>query len=311
MSRLPASLSLDLDNLWAYKMARGEPDWQKFDSYLDLAIPRILDSLHQLDLTATFFVVGQDAALEENYRALREIVAAGHEIASHSYSHDPHFGDYGTEQLLSEITRAESAIEQATGVSPSGWRSPAFGSPRQLPAILHECGYQYDASSFPTFLGPIARLYYIFAAGLDKEQKKKRAGLYGGWGSGFKPLKPHRIQLDSGQSLLEIPITVMPFFRTPIHASYLQYLAGYSERTARFYFALALKLCSLGRVAPSFLLHPTDFLGVDDVEELAWFPAMDQKGDVKMKRMLHFLGMLKNRHEILPMQDFIRSSACN
>ncbi len=79
-----ASISLDLDNQWSYMKTHGDAGWQKFPSYLDLAVPRILSFLKERDLTITFFIVGQDAALEKNHAAIRSIADAGHEIANHS-----------------------------------------------------------------------------------------------------------------------------------------------------------------------------------------------------------------------------------
>ena len=59
-----ASISLDLDNLWSYMKTHGDPGWESFPSYLDTFIPVVLDILDDLNLKITFFIVGQDAALE-------------------------------------------------------------------------------------------------------------------------------------------------------------------------------------------------------------------------------------------------------
>src|SRR5262249_52868727 len=90
--RLPlpiASLSLDLDNQWSYLKTHGDAGWETFPSYLDIVVPRALQLLAKQNLQITFFVVGQDAALEKNYDSLRMIPAAGHEIGNHSFSHEP------------------------------------------------------------------------------------------------------------------------------------------------------------------------------------------------------------------------------
>ena len=41
--------------------------------------------------------------------------------------------------------------------------------------MLARRGYQYDASTFPTFLGPLARMYYFLTARLTAEQKAELA----------------------------------------------------------------------------------------------------------------------------------------
>ena len=84
-----AALSFDLDNQWSYMKTHGDAGWEDFPSYLDLVVPRVLDFLKARRQTITFFVVGQDAALEKNGRALRAISAAGHEIGNHSFRHEP------------------------------------------------------------------------------------------------------------------------------------------------------------------------------------------------------------------------------
>jgi peptidoglycan-N-acetylglucosamine deacetylase len=80
MNRKPiASLSLDLDNQWSYMKIHGDPNWDQFPSYLDVVIPRTLEMFRELNLTITFFIVGQDAALAKNWSSIRSISLAGHE----------------------------------------------------------------------------------------------------------------------------------------------------------------------------------------------------------------------------------------
>src|SRR5258708_3225653 len=47
--------------------------------------PRVLDALEQHGIRATFFVVGSKAA--EHPELIRRMVAAGHDVGHHSYSH--------------------------------------------------------------------------------------------------------------------------------------------------------------------------------------------------------------------------------
>ena len=159
----------------------------------------------------------------------------------------------------------------------------------------------------PTFLGPIARVFYFMTSGLKKADRDQRKDLYGGWFDGFRSLKPFHWKLGDGQQLLEIPVTTMPIFKTPIHASYLLYLAKFNAPLARFYFKMALTLCKLTRTAPSFLLHPTDFLSADDAPELHYFPAMDQTSEWKLDRMREFLGMLAEQFDVLPMGEYAKA----
>lgn len=298
--RPKASLSLDLDNQWAYMRTHGDDGWQSFPSYLDLVVPRILEVLRRHNLTITFFVVGQDAALEKNYQALRSIAEAGHEIANHSFHHEPWLHLYTADEVDAEIARTEDAIVAATGVRPTGFRGPGFSISKTVLETLKARGYEYDASTFPTFLGPVARAYYFLNANFSKAEREKRASLYGTVSDGLRPLNPYEWQLANG-TLLEIPVTTMPVARVPFHLSYIMYLAGYSRPLARAYFATALRLCRLRGIEPSLLLHPLDFLGGDDIPALGFFPGMTLSGRDKVAIADDLLADYARRFDVLPM----------
>ena len=153
-----ASLSLDLDNLWSYLKIHGD-DWQDRPSYLDTFVPYALETLDELDLKITFFIVGADAEVPANGASLRSIAAAGHEIGNHSFEHEPWLQQYSDEALVEEIDRAHKAIAEATGCAPIGFRGPGFSWSPSLLRVLASRGYLFDASTLPTFLGPIARMY--------------------------------------------------------------------------------------------------------------------------------------------------------
>ncbi|MEM6980679.1 MAG: chitooligosaccharide deacetylase, partial [Planctomycetota bacterium] len=54
------SLSLDLDNKWAYLRAAGRSHWEGCQSYFPLVVPRIVDLVGQTNLPLTVFLVGRD-----------------------------------------------------------------------------------------------------------------------------------------------------------------------------------------------------------------------------------------------------------
>ena len=309
MTRKPlASVSLDLDNKWSYLKTHGEPAWQAYPTYLPLVVPRVLDVLRRRGLTITVFVVGQDAERDENRAALRAVADAGHEIGNHSFRHEPWLHLYGEAEIEAETARAEEAIEKATGVRPVGFRGPGFSlSPATLD-VLARRGYEYDASTFPTFLGPLARAYYFFTAKLTPEERERRKLLFGSFGEGFRPLRPYRWRTASGP-LTEIPVTTMPYVKVPIHVSYLLYLACFSRPLALAYFRAALALCRLSGVGPSLLLHPLDFLGGDDEKDLDFFPAMRMPAARKLALVEDVLSLLARRYEVVPVLRHARAAA--
>ena len=299
-----ASLSLDLDNKWSYMKTHGDAGWDSFPSYLDVVVPRFLDFLAERDLNITVFIVGQDAALEKNHEVLQRIPAAGHEVGNHSFNHEPWLHLYSLPKIDEEFARTEDALMKATGEKPTGFRGPGFSLSPDVLTVLKRRGYEYDCSTFPTFLGPLARLYYFFTAKLDAEQKKERKKLFGTIGEGFRPLRPYHWTLDEGQ-LLEIPVTTMPLFKVPIHVSYLLYLDQYSRGLAMTYWRMALTLCRAMRVAPSLLLHPLDFMGKDDDADgsLSFFPAMKDDSTRKIELVGKAIDLMTRYYKVGPMKD--------
>ena len=301
-----ASLSLDLDNLWTYLKTHGDPGWETFPSYLPLVVPRFLSLFEQLGLKATVFVVGQDASLPGNFAVLRSISDAGHEIGNHSFHHEPWLHLYSEREIAEELQRAETAIASATGIRPTGFRGPGFSHSEVLLRLLASRGYQFDASSFPTYLGPLARAYYFLTARLTPAERQRRKQLFGNLQEGLKPLRPYE-RTWGEQHLWEIPVTVMPLLRLPIHLSYILYIGLFSPRLALSYLRFALWLCRRFGVSPSFLLHPLDFASLEDAPALQFFPAMSMPFDRKMRLVEQVLKMLRKNFVVLPMGEFCSS----
>ncbi len=304
-----ASLSLDLDDKWTYMKIHGDAGWETFPSYLDLVVPRILDFLDENDLTITFMVVGQDAALERNRSVLRSIAAAGHEIGNHSFKHESWMHLYAENEIESDLIQAELAIEQATGRRPVGFRGPGFSISYNIMQVLARRGYIYDASTFPTYLGPLARAYYFMTTNLTPEEKAKRRELFGKFKDGLRTNAAYRWRYN-GDELIEIPVTTFPVFKVPIHISYVLYLSRFSRRLALFYFNTALEACRVSGLEPSILLHPLDFLGADDnIPELAFFPAMSMKRAPKMSVVSAALNILRGKFNVVTMEQHALSVA--
>ncbi|MFN6531411.1 polysaccharide deacetylase family protein [Nostoc sp. ChiSLP03a] len=303
-----ASLSLDLDNIWSYLKNQGAPGWQTYPSYLDIAVPRFLDILKQWDLTITVFIVGQDAALEKNTKAIQAIASAGHEIGNHSFYHDPWLHLYSENEIEEEVALAEEHIKRITHQHPIGFRGPGYSFSPAVLKVLARRGYEYDASTFPTFLGPIARAYYLITCKLSKEERKKREALFGGFKEGLQPLKPYRWKLDKDK-LTEIPVTTMPIFKVPIHFSYIMFLSTFSSKVALLYLRIALWLCKVTRVQPSLLLHPTDFVSQEDVPELSFFPGMSVPTYKKLAIVNKSLEMISSQFNVLTVGQHAKFAA--
>lgn len=303
MTKPAASLSLDLDDQWTYMKTHGDPGWESYPSYLSYGVPRILDFLDEEKTKITFFIVAQDAAFDHNYDVLSEISRRGHDIGNHTFHHDPWLHIYSEEDINHELATAEAHIERVTGVRPVGFRGPGFSFSDTVLKVLSKRGYYYDASTFPNILNPLARAYFLWTSKMSKEERETRKGLFGSWKDGFRPNKPYQWNAGGGKHLMEIPVTTMPVFKVPIHASYVLFLSTYSKALAMAYFKVALTLCKLTGTEPSILLHPLDFIGCDDTTALSFFPAMRVESKPKIEVMHAMFQMLAKDFQLVTMKE--------
>ncbi|RVT98910.1 polysaccharide deacetylase [Rhodovarius crocodyli] len=104
-------------------------------------IPRHLDILARHGVPATFFMCGYDAEIAPGL--MREVHAAGHEIAAHGYVHEGwDLGDAEPELL----ERTHNILSDCVGEAPVGWCSPSGRKSALTLPTLRRLGYIYDAS---------------------------------------------------------------------------------------------------------------------------------------------------------------------
>lgn len=302
--KMPASISLDLDDQWSYMKVHGDEGWETFPSYLDIVVPIFLDVFDKLDIKITFFVVGQDAAIEKNHKILQSIIERGHEIGNHSFHHESWLKTYSKEKIEAEIEMAEEAIIKATGTRTNMFRGPGFSWSNDLLEVLQKRNYLFDASILPTYISPLMRRYYFAKSKLTKEQKESRKELFGSFKEGFYPLKPYVWKFKNDKKLLEIPVTTIPVFKLPFHQSYLLFISGKSKFLMKIYFRFAIFMCKITKTPPSYLLHPLDLIGGNDVPQLSFFPGMDIESRKKMEVFETAITILKKHFELLPMSEF-------
>lgn len=302
-----ATLSLDLDDAWCYLRTHGDPGWRARPSFLGVVVPRLLALLARHDLRITVFVVGADAAREANRPLLRAIAAAGHEVANHGLSHAPWVQRWPEARVEADVATAEEHIERATGVRPRGFRGAGFTWSPALLRVLARRGYAYDATVCPNLLGPIARRYYLGGRRLSRAARRRRGAMFGTLRDVLRPVRPYWWRLDD-RSLLEIPVTTMPFVRLPVHGTYLVFLARRSRALALGWLRAALALCRLAGTSPSLLLHPLDLLGPEDAPDLAFFPGMDVPRAEKDVLLAEVVALLRERHRPVPLADYARAA---
>ena len=123
--------------------------WPTRECRVEANIDRILGLMADGNVHATFFTLGWIA---ERYPAMvRRIVAGGHELASHGYSH-LRASDQDLSEFTEDITSAKKLLEDIGGQQVRGYRAPSFsigsGNLWALDALL-DAGYKYSSSIYP------------------------------------------------------------------------------------------------------------------------------------------------------------------
>ena len=117
----------------------------------DRAIGPLLEVLDERRVKATFFVVGE--LVDRWDHQLRELVAAGHEVGLHGFTHR-YLRDLGPQGFDEELKRGVDAIQTHLGVTPYGFRAPYCSLTRETPwapDLLAEAGFSYSSSVMPAW----------------------------------------------------------------------------------------------------------------------------------------------------------------
>lgn len=145
-------LSIDLEDYFHPTEVRTyapEQSWPTLPSRAQTAARRVLEILARHSVRATFFVLGWVA--RQHPELIREIAAAGHEIACHSYTHRLVF-DLTPEEFRADTLAARAAIEDACGFPTTAYRAPSYSVTRAslwALEVLVECGFTHDSSIYP------------------------------------------------------------------------------------------------------------------------------------------------------------------
>lgn len=204
-----AIVSCDIDTVDRHLEGYGFEGLPACDLVYRTAVPRLLELLDELDLPAVFFTIGRDA--EAQAPLLRSMVAAGHEVASHSLTHPQPFSTLPPESLRDEIETSRAALTKACGTEVIGFRAPAWDIDDRVLEALRAAGYRYDASVFPTPVLIASRL-----AAYGRSTGKHSLFSMDLIGHAFSPQRPHRLT-GAGAGMIEFPISVSRWLRLPVY----------------------------------------------------------------------------------------------
>lgn len=119
-----------------------------------IVTPQVLDMLDRYGAQATFFCIGEKAALHPDL--CREIVRRGHAVENHSQHHRHHFSLMGRSGITLELQTAQDTLTTITGQRPLFFRAPAGLRNPFLDPVLARLGLQlasWSARGFDTRIG--------------------------------------------------------------------------------------------------------------------------------------------------------------
>ena len=109
----------------------------------EVGTPRLLELFRRYDLRTTWFVPGH--SIETFPEQIDAIVAAGHEVGVHGYSHENPIA-MSREQETEVLDKCIALVEEVTGRRPTGYVAPWWEFSRVTNELLLERGIKYDHS---------------------------------------------------------------------------------------------------------------------------------------------------------------------
>jgi polysaccharide deacetylase family protein (PEP-CTERM system associated) len=152
------ALSVDVEEWFqvgAFENVIARDSWERLPARVERNTDAVLALFNEAGVKGTFFTLGWIA--ERHPALIRRIADQGHEIASHGWDHARVF-KLDAQTFRSDLERAQTAIESASGQQVRGYRAPSFSIDSRTPwahRVLADLGYAYSSS-----VAPIAHDHY-------------------------------------------------------------------------------------------------------------------------------------------------------
>ena len=165
------AFSVDLED-WYQGIELPFDSWDKQTKRLHYGLDRLMDLLDVHNTKATFFTLGW---IGERYPELiRQLTDAGHEMASHGYSHEKVY-DLNQVDFREDIRKTKAILEDISGQAVVAYRAPFFSITNEslwALDIVREEGYGIDCS-----VSPIKTWRYGIAGAPDEIYTFRENGL--------------------------------------------------------------------------------------------------------------------------------------
>lgn len=258
------ALTIDVEDYFhvaALASSIDRRDWERCESRVERNTQRLLSLFAEQQLQATFFVLGWVA--ERLPGLVREVAAAGHEIASHGYSHQLVYRQTPAE-FRAESYRSKVLLEDQVQRPVLGYRAASYSiTPASIWAldILAELGFTWDSSIFPV--------------------------RHDRYGMPAAPRWPHQLRTPAGHALVEFPLSTWQWgaYRLPIAGG--GYFRLYPYQLSR------AGLASINREGRPFIfyLHPWEIDPEQPRVKASWLSAFRHynnldKCEPRLRRLL-------------------------
>ena len=290
------NIQIDLDGSWVLLKSLGYPFTLDQDEIYERALPQFLELFSKHDVKATFFVNAADLSVPRKKHLIQQIIQEGHEIANHGYAHC-YLNQLNIHERREEIQKSTQLLNDLVGRQVKGFRAPGYYADRGVISLLEEQGYQYDCSVFPSSIIFLIKLWEKWNTGKVTTPLPIMDSL-------LAPLRPYTISQKNlykrgfvDRSLLEIPVTTLPFLRLPLNFSYGVILGKY-------YLSGVLSLTRCFNVPMSYVFHLLDMVGTLQDKRLKRYEWGTPSSPKRKCYIESVIIQLKKEYRLLKLEDF-------
>jgi len=203
-----AAINVDIDSLHLYYRIHGLDEASATNAVWERGVVRFAELFDELGISATFFVVASDLERWPVAAAIaKDLVRAGHELASHSLTHPYDLVRQHDKALRAELEESRGILSEVRGTPVTGFRAPGYTMTPRVLTLLREAGYSYDSSIFPSPPYYLAKLAVLASMAL---RGKKSHSIVGPPSVMWEDRMP-----SIRDGIIELPVTVLPIVRAP------------------------------------------------------------------------------------------------
>jgi len=244
MSKIKNIISVDFED---YFCDLPFATWNEYENRVVKTTPLLLELFSKYKSKATFFVVGYFA--EKFPKLITEIHEAGHEIASHGFSHID-LRKASKNEIEKDLLKSFNVLENLTGEKVIGFRAPFFSIDDTNSWILNFLRkyLKYDSSIFPV--------------------KSPLYGLPNAPREIYHPSQKNFLENDKEEEFIEIPLLtnrILSLYNLPVAGGF------YFRALPYFLISQGIKKFNSNNKPGMLYFHPKDLdINMPKIKEYSW-----------------------------------------